>query len=131
MDTKRPLFGFGHRVHKTQIDKRVLVVKEMARNAQKKYGGRLFSISEEVERFMANRSNKSLLPNVDFYIPALTESLGLDGMPISNIALSARIAGMSAHIIEEIKGGKLRPIFHPASAYSGATNRAFVPVESR
>lgn len=131
LDTRRPYFGFGHRVHKKQIDKRVLVVKQMARNAHKMYGGRLFPVSEEVEKFMANWLNRPLLPNVDFYLPALLESLGLDGMPISNIPLAARIAGMSTHIIEEIEGGRLRPIFHPASIYTGASNKAYVPINDR
>lgn len=131
INTGRPHFGFGHRVHKTKVDKRVLVVKEIARNAQKIYGGRLFHVSEEVDKFMTNRSKRPLFPNVDFYIPALLESLGLDKMPISNIPLAARIAGMSAHIIEEIKGGNLRPIFHPASLYTGVPKRNYVPIKNR
>jgi len=121
-------FGFGHRVHKNKVDGRVPSLKKGAKKAYKILGGSLFHITEKVEEYMTEKGERT---NVDFYLPSLLDSLGLNDFEVSLIPLLGRIAGMSTHIIEEIGSGKSRPIFRPRAEYTGVLNREYLPMKKR
>ncbi len=121
-------FGCGHRVHKNKAEGRVLFLKQGAKKAYRILGGGLFPITERVEKYLAEKSEQT---NVDFYLPSLLDSLGLNDFEVSLIPLSGRIAGISAHIIEDMSGRKSRPIFRPRAEYTGILNRKYLPIKKR
>lgn len=121
-------FGFGHRVHKNKPDERVLTLKKGAEKAYKILGGRLFPVAKKIEEYLAEKGEGA---NADFYLPPLLDSLHLNDFEVSAVVLLGRIAGMSAHIVEDMSGGKSRPLFRPRAEYNGALNRKYVPMKNR
>ena len=128
------VYGMGHAVY-TLSDPRKVILKEFARSlAEEK--GRLeeFALYELVERLagqliMEHRQLfKNVCANVDFYSGFVYEMLGIPEELFTPIFAIARMAGWSAHRLEElITAGK---IIRPAYKYVGV-HEEFVPIENR
>tara|TARA_B100001964_G_C14193782_1_gene582351 strand:+ start:407 stop:1531 length:1125 start_codon:yes stop_codon:yes gene_type:complete len=111
---KRKLPGFGHRVYRAG-DPRAHVLKRMTLElANSRNDSQWFDIALEAEKQMA--SLKSIIPNVDYYAAPVLHHIGFPEILMTNVVTSARIAGWSAHIIEQY--GKNR-LIRPRAKYTG------------
>ncbi|HEY6871705.1 MAG TPA: 2-methylcitrate synthase [Geobacteraceae bacterium] len=126
LERKEKIMGFGHRVYK-EADPRSAVVKEWSRLLSYSAGDmRLYRISERIEEVM--QREKTLFPNLDFYSASAYHLCGIPTAMFTPVFVFARVAGWSAHIIEQRSANRL---FRPIAAYVGPEPQAFVPVEQR
>ncbi len=123
LSEKKLIMGFGHRVY-TKSDPRSKIIKEYARTLTK--GGRLFQIAEAIEKVMWEE--KQLFPNLDFYSSLVYEALLIPMELFTPIFVLARIAGWSAHLMEQREHNKL---IRPISDYKGPEPKAWIPLSNR
>ncbi len=122
------IMGFGHRVYKT-TDPRAEELREMARVADSKS----FTLSHEVEELALElleeeKPGRKLYTNVEFYSAALLSSVGLPGDLFTPTFAVSRVAGWTAHILEQVHNNRL---IRPESDYTGPTEAKFIPIEER
>lgn len=97
-NTKRPIPGFGHPLHK-QMDPRVQRLFEIASEAG--VTGRHVQIAREVETLLPDLMGKRLALNVSGAIPAVLLDAGYPLGALKGIPILARTAGLIAHLLEE------------------------------
>ncbi|WP_298270553.1 2-methylcitrate synthase [Geobacter sp.] len=123
---KEKIMGFGHRVYK-EADPRSRVIKEWSRRLGEAAGDMtLFAVSERIEEVMLRE--KRLYPNLDFYSASAYHLAGIPTSMFTPVFVFARIAGWSAHIIEQRADNR---IFRPVAEYVGPEPMAFVPIGER
>jgi 2-methylcitrate synthase len=123
---KEKIMGFGHRVYK-EADPRSAVIKGWsARLSEAASDMRLYRVSERIEQVMTRE--KRLFPNLDFYSASAYHLCGIPTPMFTPVFVFARIAGWSAHIIEQRGANRL---FRPIAEYTGPEPRLFVPIEQR
>lgn len=123
---KIKIMGFGHRVYK-KSDPRSDVIKvwskKLSSSAEDSY---LYPVSEAIEKVM--KDEKKLFPNLDFYSATAYHFCGIPTNMFTPIFVIARIAGWSAHILEQRENNKL---IRPEADYIGPMPRAFVAIADR
>ncbi|MFI5272365.1 MAG: citrate synthase [Ktedonobacterales bacterium] len=129
LSTGGKLMGFGHRVYRT-TDPRAEVLREMARNASTP---EFFSLARGTEEYAIAELNRRkperrLYTNVEFYSAAVLNSVGLPRAYYPATFAVSRIAGWTAHVLEQMEANRL---IRPQSEYSGPQGLQFVPVDSR
>jgi 2-methylcitrate synthase len=123
---KEKVMGFGHRVYKT-ADPRSDLIKAWAKRLCAAAGKEvLFEVSERIDQVM--RREKELFPNLDFYSASAYHVAGIPTAMFTPVFVFARIAGWSAHIIEQRAANKL---IRPTADYIGPAPRPYVPIEQR
>jgi citrate synthase len=125
--TKQKISGFGHRVYKTE-DPRATHLRRMSEQLGKDSGNaKWFDMSRAIE--LCINSSKRLNANVDFYSASTYEALGIDIDLYTPIFAVSRIAGWTAHVIEQLDDNRL---IRPRAEYIGpAYPTHWVPVEER
>ncbi len=124
-DHKR-FMGFGHRVYKGE-DPRGKHLKLIAKQlGELRHDTKWFAISERLQE--AVQKAKGLYINVDFYSASLLHYLGIPAELFTTIFACARMAGWSAHIIEQWSNNRL---IRPLSLFLGPRDLRFVPIEQR
>ena len=128
------VYGMGHAVY-TLSDPRAVILRRYADEFSKKTGKedefRLLNLIETLtpELFAKLRGDKKkICANVDLYSGLVYDMLGIPQELFTPLFMAARMAGWSAHRIEEItNGGRIiRP------AYKNVTiPRAYVPMDER
>jgi citrate synthase len=117
------IYGMGHAVY-TMSDPRAELLKDKARQlADEKGLMKSFQLYEAIERLTpevmleAKGSSKAICANVDLYSGFVYEILNIPRELFTPIFAMARVAGWSAHRIEEIvSGGKIiRPAYKNVS----------------
>lgn len=116
------IYGIGHAVY-TISDPRAVLLKEMARDlAKEKDREEEFDFLELLEEravhnfmeYKGNKVNKRVCANVDFYSGFVYDMIGLPVEIYTPLFAMSRIAGWTAHRIEELNfGGKriIRPAY--------------------
>jgi citrate synthase len=123
---KRRIMGFGHRVYK-HGDPRAAIMKPLCvQLAQETGETAMETIAETIERVVLEE--KGLRPNVDWPCARLYYYMGLPIDLYTPLFVVARVAGWSAHYLEQAGANRL---IRPLSRYTGAERRAWVPVEER
>lgn len=122
------LMGFGHRVYKT-VDPRAEELRELARLADPQ----AFILSRRVEELALalleeEKPGRRLYTNVEFYSAALLASVGLPGDLFTPTFAVSRVAGWTAHILEQVGNNRL---IRPEADYTGPTDVRFVPLNER
>lgn len=122
------LMGFGHRAYKT-TDPRAEELREMARHADPTR----FVFARRVEELAISileefKPGRRLYTNVDFYSAVLLNSVGIPVDLFTPTFGVARIAGWTAHILEQAANNRL---IRPLAEYTGATHQTFVPLDKR
>lgn len=123
---KQLVMGFGHRVY-TVSDPRSVIIKEWARKLANESGSMtLFNTAERIEKVMWDE--KKLFPNLDFYSALVYFYLGIPLAFYTPLFVLSRIAGWSAHLLEQRASNKL---IRPASNYTGPDVHAWIAIEKR
>jgi citrate synthase len=112
----RRLMGFGHRIYRVR-DPRAEVLKAAVRPLRSPR----IDLAEQVERaalsaLAAHRPDRPLETNVEFYTALLLDAVGLHRDLFTPIFAMGRVAGWSAHVMEQEATGRL---MRPASRYVG------------
>jgi len=113
---KGKIFGIGHAVY-TLSDPRAVILKEYARKLSEKNNKMdLFYLFESVEtiarEILFERKGKQVCVNVDFYSGLVYKFLGIPEIIYTPIFAMSRMAGWSAHRLEQIVQGKIiRPAY--------------------
>ena len=124
---KQKISGFGHRVYKTE-DPRATHLRRMSEQLGKDSGNpKWFDMSRAIELYI--NSSKRLNANVDFYSASTYEALGIDIDLYTPIFAVSRIAGWTAHVIEQLDDNRL---IRPRADYIGpAYPSQWIPVNDR
>jgi len=126
------IMGFGHRVYRT-TDPRAPILKTLAEELNRRGDGRRpwLEISEHIQstvREEMDRKGKKIYPNVDFFSASVYYTLGIAKEMFTNLFACARMAGWTAHVIEQFKDNRL---IRPQSEYIGAPSRRVAPIRDR
>jgi len=120
------VMGFGHRVYKT-CDPRSDIIKQWSKKLAAHVGNNvLYPVSERVETVMWDE--KKLFPNLDFYSASAYHFCGIPTEMFTPLFVFSRVAGWSAHIIEQRANNKL---IRPNAEYIGVEPRDFIAIEER
>jgi len=123
---KRKIMGIGHRVYKDG-DPRAKILKDMSRRLCEEKGTvHLFEMSEKIEE--AIKTQKGLLPNVDFYSATMYHALGIAGDLFTPIFALSRTAGWCAQAFEQYAANR---IYRPRAKYTGETALKWVELSAR
>src|SRR5215468_2223871 len=102
---KERIMGFGHRVYKTG-DERARILKVHARQAAEAAGNlRWEETADIIERVVL--AEKGLHPNLDWPAGRLYHCLSLEIPLYTPIFVMSRVAGWSAHVIEQLGHNRL------------------------
>lgn len=123
---KERVMGFGHRVYKTG-DVRAGILKEYAHRAAARAGQTQWEKAAEIIEGVLERE-KNLHPNLDWPAGRLYHALGLDVPLYTPIFVMSRVAGWSAHIMEQASHNRL---IRPRARYTGPEVRAVTTIEER
>ena len=124
---RQKISGFGHRVYKTE-DPRATHLRRMSEKLGKDSGQpRWYEMSRAIELYI--NKEKKLNANVDFYSASTYSTLGIDIDLYTPIFALSRVAGWSAHVIEQLDDNRL---IRPRADYIGPTYPSrYIPVEER
>lgn len=127
LEEKKKVSGFGHRVYKTE-DPRATHLRRMSEQLAKDSGvTKWFDWSRKIELYI--NAEKKLNANVDFYSASTYTTLGIDVDLFTPIFAVSRIAGWSAHVIEQLDDNRL---IRPRAEYIGpAYPTTYVPLALR
>jgi citrate synthase len=124
MDNEERIMGMGHAVYKT-YDPRAMVLKELSKKLAEKIGEPWFDITQKVEEVTINEMKKrkgaDIYPNVDLYSASVYYMLKIPTDLNTPIFAISRVAGWTAHIIEE-KFAEAAPkpaLYRPKAIYVG------------
>jgi citrate synthase len=124
--TKKKIMGFGHREYKTG-DPRAAILTGMAGEVSEKLGdSKWYRIATIVEDLM--RREKNIVPNVDFPTSYVYYLMGLPIEIYTPIFALSRIAGWTAHMIEQLDNNRL---IRPKAIYEGPQHLDYVPRAQR
>ncbi|MBU3760189.1 MAG: citrate synthase [Candidatus Omnitrophica bacterium] len=126
LDQKKKVMGFGHRIYKL-ADPRAEAFREIARKLCERAGNtRWMEISNRVEKVMLEK--KQIPCNVDFFSASVLYVLGFPIDFFTTIFAASRIAGWTAHVIEQQKDNRL---IRPSADYTGPMNQHYTPIGKR
>jgi citrate synthase len=124
---KKKVPGFGHRVYHTE-DPRATHLRKMSQDLGHSSGEpKWFDISNRIEGFI--KAEKKLNANVDFYSASTYHTLGIEVDLFTPVFAVSRIAGWSAHVIEQLDDNRL---IRPRADYMGPIYPSqYVPMDKR
>ncbi len=124
--TKRKIMGFGHRIYKNG-DPRSIHLNRWAEKLGNKIGEpKYYAMSLKVVEAVLR--HRELHPNVDFYSASMLYYIGIPIDLFTPMFACSRVAGWSAHVIEQYKDNVL---IRPQSEYVGPLNVHYLPMEQR
>jgi len=132
-DTTR-LMGFGHRVYKS-YDPRAAILKAQCEEVVRRIGApsRLLEIAMRLEEVALSDEyfvSRHLYPNVDFYSGVIYKAMGIPENMFTVMFTIGRLPGWVAQWLEMRRNPEAR-IDRPRQIYTGATKRAYTPIETR
>ena len=120
------IMGFGHRVYKVE-DPRATHLRGMAAELARAAGDdTYYRMSRRIEETVL--AEKGLYPNVDFFAATVYHYLGIPTDLFTPVFSVARMAGWTAHVIEQHADNRL---IRPDSEYIGAADRTWTPLAAR
>ena len=126
LERHEKIMGFGHAVYKTK-DPLATNLREMSRQLGESRGDlKYWQMSRQVEDLMLQK--RSLHCNVDFYSASTYYALGFPIDLFTPVFAVSRIAGWTAHVLEQYADNKL---IRPRAQYVGQWDRKYIPVEQR
>ena len=126
LDLNERIMGFGHRVYKKEDPRARHLRRASKKLCRQKGKENLYEISKRIEEVVLKA--KGIYPNVDFYSATVQDALGIPDEFFTSVFASSRIAGWSAHILEQFADNRL---IRPTSKYIGEYNRPFAEISKR
>jgi citrate synthase len=116
LDRNERLMGFGHRVYRAE-DPRAVVLRRTA----KELGAPRYELAAALEKaalteLQNRRPDRVLATNVEFWAAVLLDFAEVPAHMFTSLFSCARVAGWSAHILEQKRLGRL---VRPAARYTG------------
>ncbi|MFH1981641.1 MAG: citrate/2-methylcitrate synthase [Pseudomonadota bacterium] len=141
LDAGRVIFGLGHAVYQTD-DPRAHILAPMSKIMGQRIGQpQWYEMSTILEKkgkaAFKKRKGIDIYVNVDFYSASLYYAMGIAVDLFTPVFAISRIAGWTAHVIEERYAGAApkAALYRPASDYvgdyCGPEECAFVPIDER
>ncbi|MEL7675389.1 MAG: citrate/2-methylcitrate synthase [Chloroflexota bacterium] len=130
-DKGRRIMGMGHRVYKAP-DPRAAILKEHANaicGAKEKCV--LLGVAEQLEELALADPyfvERNLYANVDYYSAIVLDAIGIETDMMTPMFAMSRIAGWSAHIVEQWNDNRL---IRPRGNYVGPVDLQWTPLEDR
>jgi citrate synthase len=126
-EEKKKISGFGHRVYRTE-DPRATHLRRMSEDLGRSAGNpKWFDMSRKIELFV--NAEKKLNANVDFYSASTYTALGVEIDLFTPIFAISRIAGWTAHVIEQLDDNRL---IRPRADYIGPPYpQPYIPIGKR
>jgi citrate synthase len=128
------LMGFGHRVYKN-YDPRAAILKKSCKEVLDRLGirSRQLEIAMKLEDIALRDDyfvSHKLYPNVDFYSGIIYKALGV---PVNMFTVMFAIGRMPGWIAQwlEMRRDPATRIGRPRQVYTGATQRAYRPIDQR
>lgn len=120
LDRGERLMGFGHRVYRAE-DPRARVLREVARDLDApRYEIAVALEQAALTQLRERRPDRSLETNVEFWSAVILDFAEVPASMFTSMFSCARIAGWSAHILEQKRTGRL---IRPAARYVGPRPR--------
>ena len=120
------IMGFGHRVYKTE-DPRATHLRQMSGELAAASGDDTFyRMSRRMEEIVL--AEKGLYPNVDFYAATVYHYLGIPTDLFTPVFSVSRMAGWTAHVMEQHADNRL---IRPDSEYIGERGLTWVALSER
>ncbi len=114
------VMGFGHRVYKVE-DPRATILRDWSRRVgEEKRDLHYFDLLRRLEEVV--HREKGLYPNVDLYSGAVYSLLGIPHDLFTPIFAASRIAGWTAHVLEEYQDLRL---IRPTARYVGPVDLVY------
>ena len=131
LQSGKRIMGIGHRVYKAE-DPRAAILRERAA-ALRGQGdaSKWYDIARGIEeRARAHEYfiERDLYANVDYYSAIVLQQVGLPVDQFTALFAMSRIAGWSAHIMEQWADNRL---IRPRGEYVGPVDQAWVPMDER
>lgn len=126
------IYGIGHAVYSLSDPRTTVLKKYVGPLAHEKGKEKELALYEMVERIapslLAQKRNRPVSANVDFYSGFVYDMLGLPLELFTPIFAIARVAGWSAHRIEELmNSGKIvRPAYKNVAKHT-----SYIPIQER
>ncbi len=133
LDRGERLMGFGHRVYRVR-DPRADVLGAAAERLFARSGDReLYALARHVEQVALRlledkKPGRRLATNVEFYTALLLHGLGFPTGLFTPLFAVGRVAGWTAHALEQIRAARL---IRPQSRYVGPSGLRYVPMDLR
>ncbi|HLF16473.1 MAG TPA: citrate/2-methylcitrate synthase [Candidatus Thermoplasmatota archaeon] len=123
---KRKIPGFGHRVYKT-LDPRAIHLAKLSKDlGEQAKNTKWYDMSVQLQKIM--KAEKGIEANVDFFSASSYYVMGIPLDLYTPIFALARVAGWSAHVLEQHGDNRL---IRPLSEYTGELGKRWVPAERR
>jgi citrate synthase len=124
LDSGKRIMGFGHRVYRAE-DPRSRILKETAREL----GSPQIEVAERLEQaaleeLEQRHPERPLKTNVEYYSAIVLDVAEVPPPLAPAMFACSRVAGWSAHILEQKRTGKL---FRPSARYVGPAPRSLEP----
>ena len=125
LDSGERLMGFGHRVYRAE-DPRARVLRRTAREL----GSKRYEVAEALEqaalaelreRQAEKGSDRVIETNVEFWAAIVLDFAEVPAPMFTSMFTCARLAGWSAHILEQKRTGRL---IRPSAIYVGESTRS-------
>jgi citrate synthase len=128
---KQRMFGFGHRVYKSE-DPRATILRELSREVAERSGNTLwYDMSARLEERVLSHpyfQERRIYANVDFYTAPLLYALDIPiDLFIPMFAIS-RIGGWTAHVLEQQQHNRL---IRPRAYYAGPQDLDWPAMDKR
>jgi citrate synthase len=128
---ERRIMGIGHRIYKA-LDPRAAILKQKAEALARSAGNdKWFDIASQLDDAARGDDyfiERKLYANVDYYSAIVLYTLDIDIDLFTPLFAMSRIAGWSAHVVEQLKNNRL---IRPDVNYVGAMDLPWVPLEQR
>jgi 2-methylcitrate synthase/citrate synthase II len=124
--SKQRIMGFGHRVYKDGDPRAAYLKAWCAKLAAETGHEDMEQMADVIEAIV--REEKQLPPNLDWPSARLYHYLNLPVELYTPLFVVSRVAGWSAHVIEQLGNNRL---IRPRANYTGPATRHFVPLAGR
>lgn len=120
LDRGERLMGFGHRIYRAE-DPRARILREVAKSLDAPRYEVAAALEEAaLEELNNRRPDRSLQTNVEFWSAVILDFAEVPPHMFTSMFTCARIAGWSAHILEQKRTGRL---IRPSARYVGPRPR--------
>ncbi|MDQ3835599.1 MAG: citrate (Si)-synthase [Thermoproteota archaeon] len=134
------IMGMGHAVYRT-TDPRADILARLSARISREKNNKWYDITRRIEeatkKWMLDNKHQAIYPNVDLYSASVYYSMGIPLDLNTPIFATSRIAGWSAHVIEEKfaeaapKPALYRPKAVYVGKYCGPMGCEYTPISSR